>query len=304
MNKEIITWLEGPRVYAQGVSLYERFGFNRRLKEVFRRQGETKMTVSLLIEELRKLSGLTEQQFLALKRKAVQKPKAPRPIYNDDDQLLELAERLGVSVEELTSDDFVEKYYQSEEMQDKIEELTAELEKAKTMYAKAPEMVRRQIKIREEYPFLNQPDCPDVLKVLTADLFSAYYRYRDAYAELQQMPDNADAVKTAELAETVVENYLTNKELWAELDYYKEHGEILGKSEAVKKLLQKEDVESLSDIELTTKLSNARANLSKAKKNLETAENEDKREKAMALLDKWENTVALLSEELEKRKKK
>ena len=31
MNKEIITWLEGPRVYAQGVSLYERFGFNRRL---------------------------------------------------------------------------------------------------------------------------------------------------------------------------------------------------------------------------------------------------------------------------------
>ena len=40
MKEQIISYLEGPRDYSQGVALYEQFGPNRMLKAKFRQLGE------------------------------------------------------------------------------------------------------------------------------------------------------------------------------------------------------------------------------------------------------------------------
>lgn len=70
MKEKIITYLKGPRVYAEGMTLYEQYGANLRLKATFRRLGDTELTRTTLLDELRQLAGLSEQQFRNLPRLA------------------------------------------------------------------------------------------------------------------------------------------------------------------------------------------------------------------------------------------
>ena len=92
MKEQIISYLEGPRDYSQGVALYEQFGPNRMLKAKFRQLGECEMTRGTLIEELRKLSGMSEAEFAGMHRKAhhipskAEQPVSPAPVrmYADD----------------------------------------------------------------------------------------------------------------------------------------------------------------------------------------------------------------------------
>ena len=68
-----------------------------------------------------------------------------------------------------------------------------------------------------------------------------------------------------------MENFIANREMWDELEYYRENGKILGKCEKVKSLSVRKGVENLSDIDIQKALNNARANLSKNKAKLEQA---------------------------------
>ena len=72
MKQEIITYLAGPRNFIQGVELYEKYGINRMLKKSFRRQGETETMKAILLEELRKLAGLSEREFKTIRRNSKQ----------------------------------------------------------------------------------------------------------------------------------------------------------------------------------------------------------------------------------------
>ena len=77
MKEQIISFLEGPRDYSQGVALYEQFGPNRMLKAKFRQLGECEMTRGTLIEELRKLSGMSEAEFAGIFRRRQNSLSAP-----------------------------------------------------------------------------------------------------------------------------------------------------------------------------------------------------------------------------------
>ena len=138
MKQEIITYLAGPRNFIQGVELYEKYGINRMLKKSFRRQGETETMKAILLEELRKLAGLSEREFKTIRRNSKQptavkmepaRDETPKtPVKYSDDLLLELAESFGVSVEELVSSDFRDKVLSMDENADRVEELEEELE--------------------------------------------------------------------------------------------------------------------------------------------------------------------------------
>ena len=138
MKQEIITYLAGPRNFIQGVELYEKYGINRMLKKSFRRQGETETMKAILLEELRKLAGLSEREFKTIRRNSKQpaavkmepaRQEPPKmPVKYSDDLLLELAESFGVSVEELVSSDFRDKVLSMDENADRVEELEEELD--------------------------------------------------------------------------------------------------------------------------------------------------------------------------------
>lgn len=258
-RQEIKAYLSGPRNYAEGVRLYDRFGHNLMFKRRFMLE-DTEFSRSLLLEELRKLAGLSEADLRRLPRRAHTATAASEPV---------IAE-----------------------------------EKAESAVNKeAPATVRKMITFRERYPFLASPDCPDILKVLVSDLFTAYDSYKSAFARLQESPDEATE-QTVKDAETLVESYLTNREIWAELDHYRDTGTILGKAARFQKPEPAEDLTTLSDIELLKKLSSARSNQSKQRTLLKEAEAQGK-DTATALegVARWTATREALEAEIDRRKK-
>lgn len=312
-KKEITAYLCGPRDYAEGVALYQRYGVNLRLKRQFAVE-DTAVIREILFDELRKLAGMSEIEFNNLPRQAVRKSPQPNGVQtkcvilddekNDESALMELADSFGVTVDELVSPDFQERVLAMDENADRIEELTDELETARSKYAEAPEPVRKMIRFREKYPFLNSPDCPDVLKILVADMFTAYGNYKAAHARLQVLGD-ADAATAAADCETVVTEYLKNREIWDELEYYRENGVILGKAAKFREMEAAEDLSKISDVDLMGQLRSASVQESKAKKAVEAAKaKKQPNEKAEAALVKWSNRKKELKAEIDRRKKK
>ncbi|WP_290458585.1 hypothetical protein, partial [Duncaniella muris] len=210
-------------------------------------------------------------------------------------------------IDELVSQDFQDRVLAMDENAERIDELTDELEHARAKYAEAPEPVRKMIRFREKYPFLNEPDCPDILKVLVNDMFAAFDTYRTAFAHLQALPDETIA-EAAEQAEKVVNSYLANREIWDELEHYRTTGEILGRAAKFKEAQKAEPVEdlaALSDLDLAKKLNSARVNQSKKSTALKEAEAAGKdTAAAAAALESWTATRARIEAEIERRKKK
>lgn len=318
-KQEIVAYLSGPRNYAEGVKLYERHGHNRMYKRRFVLE-DTEFSRALLAEELRKLAGLSDAEFHRLPRLAKSNTSTPQlngktakavildnPKPTDADAaLMELADSFGVTVDELVSPEFQDRVLAMDENADRIDELTDELEQAREKYAEAPEPVRKMIRFREKYTFLNRPDCPDILKVLVNDMFAAYDAYKTAFAHLQIIPDETIA-EAATAAEKVVTAYLANREIWDELEHYRTTGEILGKAAKFREMQTApvEDMSALSDLDLVKKLNSARANQSKQRKAIKTAEDAGKDSTAAtAALESWTETRARIEAEIERRKKK
>lgn len=86
--------------------------------------------------------------------------------------------------------------------------------------------------IREEFPFLNEKDCPEVLLVVVGKKMTAYKLYQAAHSKLEDI-ENGTLTATEEeqsaLAKEVEENYRENIALWDELNYYAQKHEFLGK---------------------------------------------------------------------------
>lgn len=312
-KKEIIAYLQGTRDHAEGVALYQKYGVNLRLKRLFT-VDDTAATREILIEELRKLADISTADFLRLRRVAKTKPApvqaapaAVRPALNpkpDEEALMELADSFGVTVDELVSPDFQERVLAMDENEERIEELTGELEQARSKYAVAPEPVRKMIRFRERYTFLNSPDCPDVLKVLVADMFTAYGEYKAAHARLIALGDKDSEAASLE-CEKIVNEYLKNREIWDELEYYRENGAILGKAAKFREMEEAEDLTKLADVELIAKLQSAQVQESKTRKKVEKLKAQgDDFEAAAAALEKWSARKLLLKAEVERRKKK
>ena len=299
-KKEITAYLCGPRDYAEGVALYQRYGVNLRLKRQFAVE-DTAVIREILFDELRKLAGLSEIEFNHHGRPSLRYKMMAK---NDDSELMELADSFGVTVDELVSPDFQERVLAMDENADRIDELTDELEAARSKYAATPEPVRKMIRFREKYTFLNSTDCPDVLKILVADMFTAYGNYKAAHARLQALGD-ADSATAAADCETVVTEYLKNREIWDELEYYRENGVILGKAAKFREMEAAEDLTKISDVDLMGQLRSAGVQESKAKKAVEEAKaKKQPNEKAEAAFVKWSNRKKILKAEIDRRKKK
>ncbi|MCM1451250.1 MAG: hypothetical protein NC102_03250 [Clostridium sp.] len=263
-KREIVAYLSGPRIYEQGVALYQRYGANLRLKRQFAFE-DTAVVREMLYDELRKLSGLTEEEFRVLPRLAMRK--------------------LALKIEDCHAPEG-----EAEEMRPKL--------------AEAPETARKMIGFRQRYPFLSEPDCPDALKVLVADMFTAYGKYKAAHTRLQELGDEDSAAAAAD-CEAVVEEYLKNREIWDELEFYKENGVILGKAAKFREMAAAEDLLKMDDLDLMNQLRSAAVNESKHKKAAGVAAQKgEPSEKSEAAYQKWAARKQALKAELERRKKK
>jgi hypothetical protein len=96
---------------------------------------------------------------------------------------------------------------------------------------------------REEFPFLQDPMCPVELKALVTDKFSSFYRYRELHRELF---DCTNPKECARIAGYLINNYLENRSIYAELDFYKQNKTLLGKHPIFKQFVKMKELRKKS----------------------------------------------------------
>lgn len=295
MKNEIRAWLESPRIYTEGLALYDKYGVNKVLKQKFL-HGIPESMSQILEYELAKLAGISENELKQIQRKEkAEKPKTAtvvsKPVFVDD-VLLELAGKLGFSVKDLFESDEVASDFSDDEKEI--------VEKLKVEYVKLPTVSKETLKFRERYPFLSHPECPDELKIMVSDMFAAYDLYRIAYNQLGEEKSQDENLANAQ---AVVENYLANKQMWDELDYYKENGKVLGEHPLLQELKLKDEIKAMTDLELPKKVANAKSNITRSNTAVDKADTDEKLAKAQERLAHWNNYLELLEKEIAKRSK-
>jgi hypothetical protein len=128
-----------------------------------------------------------------------------------------------------------------------------------------PKKELKSIRLREEFPFLASPDCQDELKVMVSDMLSAYDNYRKKH-ELLFTAENNTQVET--FARETVEDYLENRAIWAELNHYKEKGELLGEYKRFEEKNELDAIDKLTTSELVKMNNNLMSNISKLEKKI------------------------------------
>lgn len=163
------------------------------------------------------------------------------------------------------------------------------------------EKSKTAVKLKDEFPFLYQDNCPNEFKILINDKFKAYYDYLQARAELKEAVNNEANLEALEkIAANAVENFELNHLIYQELDYYKEHKEILGKHPIFKNTILQQTVNNYSTIELTNRQKALRTYISRETPKLEAAKDEEKKGKISKKIDVWKIELSLVEERLSK----
>lgn len=148
-------------------------------------------------------------------------------------------------------------------------------------------------KIREEFTFLDDENCPNELKILVADKLTAWKKYKTAHTKLAAHGNKElelTEAEIAELAEISVKSYEENQAIYDELNHYSEHKEILGKHSIFKTLKVEREVMAMTNDELHKFIGSTATYFTKKKK--------------LLLNEKDAKVIATINEGVEERKQK
>ena len=169
------------------------------------------------------------------------------------------------------------------------------------VFEAAPNEVKTDLKLRDEFPFLSEDDCPNEFKILVADKLTAFKKWLEGREELKALvAAGATNEDIFEIAKTTVANFELNLEIYDELEYYKEHGTILGKHEIFADKMLEEGVANMSTVELTKRQKNLRTYVSKDEKALNKMEEGEAKEAFTVKVEGWKTELALVDARLEK----
>ena len=155
-----------------------------------------------------------------------------------------------------------------------------------------PEPALQGLKLRDEYPFLNDENTPDAIKALVTDKFTAYRNYAALHAEALEAADQNEAEeKLVELTSEAVKAFQLNLDIKDEFDYYRDtNGKILGKHPKLKDLKIEQEIDEMSEADLVKHRVNALKSIGKYKPESKTANTE--------LLAEWTLRLSLVEKNL------
>ena len=191
------------------------------------------------------------------------------------------------------------------DLEHELEATTEENENLKDELDKLKSLTKIDAKsVRVEFPFLNDKDCPDELKILMADKITAWNRYLETHAYLQKIETGevkeSDEHK-AELAKEAIFYFDENQKIYDELNVYAETGKVLGKHPIFKRLQLTREVEAMSAEELVKYKGSSAKYFSINKSDLakaEKAKDADKIELITARVAEREQKLALVNKKL------
>lgn len=130
--------------------------------------------------------------------------------------------------------------------------------------------VSEKLKLREEFAFLNEKDCPDIMHVVVGRKIAAHLRYAMLHAEIvlkSEQEENAPELET--LAQEAENAFSENRALYDELNYYKEKGELLGKHPLFFELVAKKEVDLMTNEDMMKFKNSSATYFSRKKTDLE-----------------------------------
>lgn len=274
--------------YNRALELYRKSeGHNPRQVQFFNNNRHSTSRLESLLYELKKLHNITEKEIKMWKPEAVvseSKEEAPAAPSGTQEQTIVVVDGpTGATTITLKED----------------------------VFTKAPDEVKTDIKLRDEFPFLRNADCPDELKILVNDKLNHYDGYVAAHkallvlvAEEGQEPVAMSDDEIFALAKAAVENFEMNQKIYEELECYKNTGKILGKHPIFKERKIRESIENASLPQLTKRQSNLVNYINRTKRELEATVDADRKATLQEKLDGYEKEKELVDARLTNDSKK
>lgn len=113
-------------------------------------------------------------------------------------------------------------------------------------------------RLRERFTFLDDPDCPVELQALVTRRITDYHQYSKLYRQLRGCESLTELSTTCG---KLLDAYLDNQAIFREMDYYQEHGKVLGRHPLFKHFRQLNSLRSMSIRDLIAEERKTRDNI-------------------------------------------
>ena len=220
--------------FNQAFELYRQSeGKNEALERNFNSIGYTERSLDNLLYELQKMHGITDAEKIIVVVKNKQ-------LKSENEELKTINEDLEDEKSDLEDE--------NEELKDENEGL-----KSENKELKAKLELQTPASIRVEFPFLNNEDCPNELKILVADKITAWNNYAEAQNKINAAHTGEAPLSNeelADLAEVAVKSFDDNQKIYDELNAYATTSKVLGVHPIFRRLQIAREVEEMSTDEL------------------------------------------------------
>ena len=298
-QSEIIQWFETDRDYESGKQLYTKYGVNLSFKTTFNRSVKTDYLYKTLCYELSKIAGLSEAGY---------KQKLQKPL------TAVIKEKIKVDVNTMMPEDIFNKLIEVDINDLSLANIQAVAKltgikpagkkksdlfdvivqfKKNLVINSVPEKIKRVIRLREDFPFLKSKECPSILKELVNDMITDYENYVEGHEKLKEETD-PDLI--AALSKSVVEDYLENRQIWAELAHYKQTGEFKAEHPLFAWIERKNKIQALSTSELVKLKDQLENNIPRNKKKIADDPEHKETNKRQARVDQFEKELTLVKQ--------
>lgn len=274
-------------------------GANARMINSFNSQGFSQTRLESVLHELKKLHGISERDIILFE------PETIVEVQIDDNQ------DVNTAAKTFTLDVAPVTYLYSDESGNALEE-TPSLTSAEQAFQLAPVEVKTEIKLREEFPFLNDPACPDKILILVGKKLIHYNAYVNAHKALMATlgefdgegkeivaPVELTAEETFKIAAAAVENFVANQDIYDELNHYKLTGEILGKHQIFADEAFRSKLDGQTVVQVSTRKSNLLNYINRGELALPNLKDKKKTDMDAKLVT-WARELELVKEWLDK----
>ena len=114
------------------------------------------------------------------------------------------------------------------------------------------------LKLRERYPFLNEPGTPVEMQALVTQRITRWYEYDGLYRQLRDigsMPELSAACRR------LLDAYLDHQAITREMDYYQQHRQVLGRHPYFRHFRQLQQLRSMNVRDLLREQEKTRNNI-------------------------------------------
>lgn len=275
-KEQVEHYIKHDRSLLGGRNLFNKLpGISRAMQNTFARMRDSKQSIAKICYEMAKVVGISPRQLTILMQRPV--------VENDSKSETPVVPLNPIVIEELTPEDkllaFIPSNYDYKGLKTLVKSLElstpnkkkATLEQAlieakavliKSQIEALPEEVKASVKLRDQFPFLRDADCPDVLKLLVNDLITTYEVFKENQPKLHALLGPEEEKLIVAL---VTDNYIANKQAYAELEHYKSTQTILGEHPLFERLKLKEEISAMNGEDLRKKINALNANITRNK---------------------------------------